>query len=46
VAADVIKRHQAAVGKEYGHKLWVLHTDNDDEFTATEFAVYYADEGI
>ncbi|WVZ79762.1 LOW QUALITY PROTEIN: hypothetical protein U9M48_027303 [Paspalum notatum var. saurae] len=34
-AADAIRR-----------ALHVLHTDNDGEFTAAEFALYYTDEGI
>jgi transposase InsO family protein len=44
-AADAIKRHQA-VAEECGRKLRVLRTDNGGEFTAAEFAVYCADEGI
>jgi transposase InsO family protein len=32
--------------KEGGHKLSVLRTDNDEEFTAAEFMTYYADEVI
>ena len=44
-AVDAIKRHQATM-EEYGYKLWVLHTDNGSEFTATEFAVYCANKGI
>jgi transposase InsO family protein len=31
---------------EYGHKLRVLRTDNGGEFTAAEFALYCAEEGI
>jgi transposase InsO family protein len=31
---------------ECGHKLRVLRTDNDREFTAVEFASYCADEGV
>jgi transposase InsO family protein len=46
VAADAIKRLQAAAEAECGRKLQVLHTDNDGEFTAAEFAVYCADVGI
>jgi transposase InsO family protein len=45
-AADAIKQVQAAVEKESGHKLRVLHTDNGGEFTVAEFAAYCADEGI
>jgi transposase InsO family protein len=45
-AADAIKRLQAAVEAECGCKLRVLRTDNGGEFTAAEFAAYYADEGI
>jgi transposase InsO family protein len=45
-AADAIKRHQAIAEKECGHKLRVLCTDNGDEFTATEFVTYCANEGI
>ncbi|EEC72737.1 hypothetical protein OsI_06355 [Oryza sativa Indica Group] len=45
-AADAIRRAQAAAEAECGRKLRVLRTDNGGEFTATEFASYYADEGI
>ena len=44
-AADAINRHQAAA-EECGRKLQVPCTDNGDEFTVAEFAVYCADEGI
>jgi transposase InsO family protein len=44
-AADAIKRHQAAT-EECGRKLWVLYTDNGDEFMVAEFVAYYAEEGI
>ena len=43
---DAIKRHQAAVEKECGHKLWVLCIDNGGDFTAAEFVAYYAVKGI
>jgi transposase InsO family protein len=45
-ASSAIKRIQAAAEKECGRKLRVLRTDNRGEFTAVEFATYYADEGI
>jgi transposase InsO family protein len=35
-----------AAEKECDHKLLVLCTDNDGEFTAADFTAYYADEGI
>ncbi len=38
-------RIQAAT-EECGRKLRVLRTDNGGEFTAVEFAAYYADEGV
>jgi hypothetical protein len=48
---DAIKHVQAAAENESGLKLQVLRTDDDVEFTATEFAAiefaaYCADEGI
>ena len=46
VAADAIRHHQAAAEKKCGRKLRVLRTDDNGEFTATEFAAYYADKGI
>jgi transposase InsO family protein len=45
-AADAIKKVQAEVEKESGHKLRVLRTDNGGEFTVVEFAAYCTDEGI
>jgi transposase InsO family protein len=45
-AADAIKHIQAAAENESGRKLRVLRTDNGGEFTSTEFALYYTDEGI
>jgi hypothetical protein len=45
-ASSAIKCIQAATEKECGRKLWVLRTNNEGEFTATEFAAYCADEGI
>jgi hypothetical protein len=45
-AVDAIKRLQAAAEAECGRKLWVLRTDNGDEFMATEFVAYCANEGI
>jgi transposase InsO family protein len=45
-AADAIKKVQAEMEKESGHKLRVLHTDNGGEFTVAEFAAYCTDEGI
>jgi transposase InsO family protein len=44
--ADAIKCHQAVAEKECSHKLRVLRTDNDGEFTAAEFVAYCADEVI
>jgi transposase InsO family protein len=35
-----------AAEAECSHKLRMLRTDNDDEFTAAEFVSYYADEGV
>jgi transposase InsO family protein len=46
VATDAIKKVQAEVEKESGHKLGVLRTDNGGEFTVAEFAAYCTDEGI
>ena len=45
-AADAIRRAQAAAEAESSRKLRVLCTDNSGEFTAAEFAAYFADEGI
>jgi transposase InsO family protein len=45
-AADAIRRTQAAAEAECGRKLRVLRTDNSGEFTAAEFALYCADEGV
>ena len=45
-AADAIKQVQATTEKESGHKLRVLRTDNDSEFTIVEFAAHCVDEGI
>jgi len=44
-ATNGTKRRQA-VTEECVHKLQVLCTDNGDEFTATEFMAYCANEGI
>jgi transposase InsO family protein len=43
---DAIKKVQAATEKESGHKLPMLHADNDNEFTIIEFPASCADEGI
>jgi transposase InsO family protein len=43
---NAIKSVQVAAEAEYGRKLRVLRTDNDGEFTATEFASYCTDEGV
>jgi transposase InsO family protein len=43
---DAIRRAQATVEAECGHKLHVLCTDNDGEFTMAEFASYSMDEGV
>jgi hypothetical protein len=45
-AEHAIKQVQAAAEKESGCKLWVLRTDNGEEFTAAKFGAYYTDEGI
>jgi hypothetical protein len=45
-AVNAIKRVQVAAEAECGRKLRVLHTDNDGEFIAAEFASYCADEGV
>jgi hypothetical protein len=45
-AANAIRRVQVAVEVECGCKLRVLRTDNGGEFTAAEFASYFADEGV
>uniref|UniRef100_I1NXJ5 Integrase catalytic domain-containing protein n=1 Tax=Oryza glaberrima TaxID=4538 RepID=I1NXJ5_ORYGL len=45
-AADAIRRAQAAAEVECSRKLRVLRTDNGGKFTAAEFALYCADEGI
>jgi hypothetical protein len=45
-AADTIRRVQAAAEAECSCKLRVLCTDNGCEFTAVEFSLYYADEGV
>jgi hypothetical protein len=45
-STDAIKKVQAEVEKESGHKLWVLRTNNGGEFTVAEFAAYCVDEGI
>jgi hypothetical protein len=45
-ATDTIKRHQATVEKDYGHKLWVLRMDNGGEFTTVVFTAYCFDEAI
>jgi transposase InsO family protein len=45
-AANAIRRAQAAAEAECGHKLRMLHTNNDGEFTTAEFASYYVDEGV
>jgi transposase InsO family protein len=45
-AANAIKRVQAAVEAECGHKLRVLRTDNGGEFTVVEFTSYCEDEGV
>jgi hypothetical protein len=45
-ASSAIKRIQAVAEKECGCKFRVLRTDNGEEFTVAEFAIYYADEGI
>jgi hypothetical protein len=45
-AVGAIKCAQAAAEAECGRKLHVLCTDTGGEFTAAEFASYYADEGV
>jgi transposase InsO family protein len=44
-AANAIRCTHAATEVECGCKLYVLRTDNGDEFTTAEFTSYYADEG-
>jgi hypothetical protein len=44
-AANAIRCAQAPAEAECDHKLCVLRTDNDGEFTAAEFTSYCADEG-
>ena len=46
MAANAIRRVRVAAEAECGRKLRVLRTDNGGEFTAAEFASYYADEGV
>lgn len=45
-AADAIRHIQATAEKTSGRKLRMLCTDNDREFTATEFTDYCTDDGI
>jgi transposase InsO family protein len=45
-ATNAIRRVQAAAEVECGRKLRMLRTDNGSEFTAAEFALYCADEGV
>jgi transposase InsO family protein len=45
-ATDAIRRAQATAEVECGHKLRILRTDNDGEFTAAEFTSHCADEGV
>jgi hypothetical protein len=45
-AADAIRCAQAAVEAECSRKLYVMRTDNNDEFTMTEFMLYCVDEGV
>jgi hypothetical protein len=45
-ATNAIRRAQAVAEVECGSKLRVLRTDNGGEFTTTEFASYYTDEGV
>jgi hypothetical protein len=45
-AVDVVKHLEALVEKKSGWKLRVLRTDNGREFTVSEFAAYWAEEGI
>jgi hypothetical protein len=45
-ATNGIRRAQATAEAKYGHKLHVLRTDNDGEFTVVEFMSYYVDEGV
>jgi hypothetical protein len=44
--ANAIRRAQAAAEAECGRKLCVLRTINGGEFTVTEFASYFTDEGV
>jgi hypothetical protein len=45
-AVNAIRRTQATAEAECSRKLRVLHTDNDGEFMAIEFASYCADKGV
>jgi transposase InsO family protein len=45
-AANAIRHAQASAEAECGRKLRVLCTNNDGEFTMTEFASYCVDEGV
>lgn len=42
----VLLDSKTAPNEECGHKLKMLQTDNDDEFTAADFAAYCFDEGV
>jgi IS30 family transposase len=46
VAADAIKRVQAAAERKSGKKLITLCTDSGGEFAAMDFIKYYADLGV
>ncbi|XP_058759895.1 uncharacterized protein LOC131633199 [Vicia villosa] len=43
---DVFKRFKSMVGRQYGHKLYILKMDGGDEYTSVVFGKYYDDEGI
>jgi len=45
-AADAIKVVKESAEAESGRRLQVLRTDRDGEFTAVQFAEYYAGEGV
>jgi hypothetical protein len=44
--ANAIKHAQVAAEAECGRKLHVLRINKGDKFMTTEFALYYADEGV
>jgi hypothetical protein len=45
-AVSAIKKVKGATELKVSRSLWVLRTDNDNEFTTKEFIAYYVDEGV